>query len=94
MNMNHELVSNLAQLSALELSENEMAAVSKNLTAVLESMEILQSLPLDDENDRETFFSAAELRQDEVRLSFCREDILQNAPQTDGSYFIIPKTIK
>jgi len=33
------------------------------------------------------------LREDEVRKDFDRTEILRNAPETDGEYFIVPRIV-
>ena len=94
MKIQHKLIQKLAELSSLTLSKEETAMISKNLNAVLESMEILQSLPVSEKNCEESCLELADLRTDETASPLPREIILKNAPQTDGSYFVIPKTLK
>jgi len=36
----------------------------------------------------------AKLREDIPHLSLPREKALENAPETDGKYFIVPKIVK
>ncbi|MCH5720601.1 Asp-tRNA(Asn)/Glu-tRNA(Gln) amidotransferase subunit GatC [Niabella hibiscisoli] len=34
------------------------------------------------------------LREDEIKGSASRDEALQNAPETDGRFFLVPKVIK
>ena len=38
--------------------------------------------------------SSGALREDELRPCLPREDALKNAPETDGSFFKVPKVIE
>jgi len=89
-----EMVRHVAKLSRLALEES---AVPK-LTAQLES--ILGYVAKIGEADVEGVEPMAHavplhnvLRDDEVRPSLPVEKVLQNAPETDGAFFKVPKVI-
>lgn len=91
MKMTQEQIQKLAVRSGLELSETELAEAAENLTSILQSMEVLSTMD----------FSAAPppagelpLREDNVLPSMGRRALLQNAPETDGGYIAVPKTVE
>ena len=101
-------VSYVADLAHLELTAEERARMLKDLNSILGYIERLNQLdtanvePMaqvasryavsKDSTSSESFGYV--MRPDELRPSLPHEDAMSNAPQTDGTFFKVPKVIE
>ena len=101
-------VSYVADLAHLELTPEERARMLKDLNSILAYVERLNQLdtsnvePMAQVSSRygvskdvkpgEAFAYA--MRPDELRPCLPHEEAMQNAPQTDGTFFKVPKVIE
>lgn len=81
----------VASLSRLNLSETEIKTLGAQMGSVLKYIAMLDEL---DTDAIEPMAHAIEIsnvfREDQLQDSLPREKALSNAPQTDGSYFLVP----
>jgi aspartyl-tRNA(Asn)/glutamyl-tRNA(Gln) amidotransferase subunit C len=95
MEVNRAMVDNLAALSRLEFNESEKVLIQKDLERMIDFVDKLKELdvtgvePLLHMSDAENI-----LREDEVKGSVSRSEALENAPETDGVFFKVPKVIQ
>ena len=101
-------VSYVADLAHLELTAEERARMLKDLNSILGYIERLNQLDTTnvepmaqvasryavarDASAGEAFAYA--MRPDELRPSLPHEEAMSNAPQTDGTFFKVPKVIE
>jgi aspartyl-tRNA(Asn)/glutamyl-tRNA(Gln) amidotransferase subunit C len=101
-------VSYVADLAHLELTPDERARMLKDLNSILGYIERLNQLdtasvePMaqvasrygvaKDATGSEAFSYA--MRPDELRPSLPHDEAMSNAPQTDGTFFKVPKVIE
>ena len=101
-------VSYVADLAHLELTAEERARMLKDLNSILGYIERLNQLDTSevepmaqvasrygvpkDVSAGEAFAYA--MRPDELRPSLPHEEAMKNAPQTDGTFFKVPKVIE
>lgn len=94
MTITGELISRLEHLARLELSEAERQSLQVDLSNILTMVEKLQEL---DTNNVEPLVYLNEdvnvWREDQVQHQVEREKALQNGPQQDGTFFMVPKVI-
>jgi aspartyl-tRNA(Asn)/glutamyl-tRNA(Gln) amidotransferase subunit C len=87
-------VRELALLARLRLSDQETAAMTDNLGAILEYVDALRAL---DTASVEPMTHAVPFdcptRPDEVKPSLPVDDVLANAPRRDGSFFQVPRIV-
>ena len=87
-------VAKVARLARLTLDAPSTEHFAGQLTSILEDMEQLGEL---DTTDVEPLYTPVEhhsvMREDTVRPEYDRDQILGNAPETDGSHFIVPKIV-
>lgn len=87
-------VKDVAYLSRLEMTEDELDKFSTQLSRILEYASMLDQLDL---STVEPTSHAVPLknvfREDEVKPSFPVSEILANAPDPRGNYFCVPKII-
>ena len=95
MQIDEKLIEYLEDLSYLTLSDDEKLRLTNDLRDILSGMERLGEL-----NTKEIaecshpFDNVNAFRDDEVRASFKRELILQNAPDKNDAMIIAPKTVE
>ena len=84
-------VEHIANLAKIRLREGDRETFTGQLNGILGYVNMLQQI---DTNDVEPTFHVAALsnvfREDEVKPSLTREEILSNAPDRDGNYFKMP----
>ncbi|HZY09920.1 MAG TPA: Asp-tRNA(Asn)/Glu-tRNA(Gln) amidotransferase subunit GatC, partial [Bacteroidota bacterium] len=87
-------VKHVAQLAHLQFSEDELKKLSHQLNDILEYIQKLNEL---DTTTIEPLSQVMELnnvfREDVVKPSYPREEMLQNAPRRTEKFFKVPKVI-
>lgn len=95
MELNKELVDYLANLSKIELSDKDSADMLTELTEIINYMEILKTLDTENAKELSHVFSITNvMRNGIVNDSSPREDILRNAPVSNGEAFVVPKAVE
>ena len=95
MEVTDALVDNLANLSRLSFTEAEKTEIKGDLQRMIAFVEKLQEVdttgtaPLLHMTDAVNVY-----REDIVKGSIAREEAINNAPETDGTFFKVPKVIK
>jgi len=85
-------VAAIAELARLECDEETLRTFARQLDDILKYMDKLNEL---DTSSIQPLYSPvrheALFRQDQVTQEYSRDELLANAPESDGSYFIVPK---
>ncbi|MCT4534548.1 Asp-tRNA(Asn)/Glu-tRNA(Gln) amidotransferase subunit GatC [Halodesulfovibrio sp.] len=94
MSITPERVAQIAKLARLELDDEKQRLFAGQFEDILKYMDTLNEL---DTAGTEPLYSPVEqptpLREDKVEKDFTREEIVSNAPETDGKFFIVPKIV-
>ena len=95
MVIDEKLIHYLEDLSFITLSDGERGRVRADLESIIAGMELLSTLNPQVSSSARLFPPGlkTELRKDEVLPSFPRDEILKNAPQTNGETFVVPKAV-
>lgn len=84
----------IAALARLDIDEAKLETFTAQFADILGHVEALGEV---DTENVEPLYSPVELgtvtREDEAEKRFPRADVLGNAPETDGSFFIVPKIV-
>lgn len=92
--LSKEDVLKIAALSKLEFSENEIEKFRVDLNKIFDHMEELNSV---DTSEVEPLFNVLDLkdvlRKDVVKDSGIKKEILENAPNSDEEFIIVPKVV-
>jgi aspartyl-tRNA(Asn)/glutamyl-tRNA(Gln) amidotransferase subunit C len=95
MEVNDILVNNLANLARLQFNEVEKEMIKKDLEQMIGFVDKLKEL---DTTGVDPLLHMSDvvnvLREDKIQGSSSREEALKNAPDSDGTYFRVPKVIK
>ena len=95
MQIDSKLISYLEDLSCLALSDNEKTSLTGDLQKILDYMARLSEIDTNGVSERShPFDDVNAFRDDEVRASFERELILQNAPLKNDEFMLAPKTVE
>ena len=78
-NISREEVAHMAALSRLRVSDEEQKLFARQFGDILGYMDVLAQ--------------AAEGREDRAVNRRSREEVLANAPEADGEYFIVPRIV-
>jgi len=84
----------VAKLARLKLTEQEKELFTQQLDSILDYMGKLNEL--DTEKVQPTFHVLPlknVMREDEVKDHHLQKELLSNAPETDGSFYSVPKII-
>ncbi len=94
MKITKDTVQYVANLSKIKLDEKSTAKMQTELGAILEYMEILNSLNTEGIEPMSHIFSITNvMRDDEISESYDREELLNNAREHTGESFVVPNTI-
>lgn len=95
MEITKEMVSYVAELSRLKLSEEEIEAARQDLGRITDYVDVLKKVDTDGiEPISHAFAVKNVLREDVVKPSMPREEILKVAPKSDEEAIIVPKTVE
>lgn len=98
----------VAELANLELTADERARMVKDLNSILDYVDRLNELDTSnvepmaqtsdrygiDESKSGTERFAYAMREDRTEPSLPREVVMENAPETNGAFFKVPKVIE
>lgn len=94
MKISPEEVAKVARLARLDLTPEKIDQYAGQLDGILGYMDKLSEL---DTSSVEPMYTPVDqvsvMRDDVVRKDFTREEILKNAPETDGAFFIVPRIV-
>jgi aspartyl-tRNA(Asn)/glutamyl-tRNA(Gln) amidotransferase subunit C len=95
MEVNDLLIENLAKLSHLSFDDQERKEIKADLEEMITFIEKLKEVNTEGVEPLLHMSSNIDiLREDVVQGSVSREEGLKNAPDTDGTFFKVPKVIK
>ncbi len=98
MKVTEQDVLHVADLGNLELTGDERARMLRDLNSILEYIDRLNQLDTTDVPPMAQVSSGmaadSAMRPDQARPCLPRELALENAPETDGSFFKVPKVIE
>lgn len=95
-----EEVDRVAELAHLKLTPDETGSMVHDLNAILDYVAQLDQLdtssvaPLSQVSELDESAQAGMLRQDELRPSLNRAEVMSQAPESDGAFFKVPKVIE
>ena len=90
-----EVVEHVAMLARLGLSEEEKAIFEEQLDRILAYAEKINELDTSDVEPTSHVLPLKNvMREDKVRPSFSRDEIMMNAPEKERGFFRVPKIIE
>lgn len=85
----------VANLSRLELNDNDKENFVQNLQEILSYIDKLNQLDTTDVEPTAHVLPLKNVkREDEIKPSLSNEEALQSAPETSGDFFLVPPVIE
>jgi len=95
MAIDKQTVKYVAHLARIELRENELDKLSRQLHDILDFIDKLNKVDVKDINPTSHILSINNvLREDVPQEPLPSEKALINAPERQGSFFVVPKVIE
>lgn len=93
-NIDANEVRRMAALCKLEITEEEEALFATQFALILDHMAVLNNVDTTNvEPCYNTLTGVSRSRLDEAKDIRARAEILANAPETDGEYFVVPRIV-
>ncbi len=85
----------LGKLARISISDNKLNNLSKDLNSILEFVDQLKEIKTDQVDPTSNSLNQKlEVRDDRVDTKNSAEDILENAPEKEMDFFVVPKVIE
>jgi aspartyl-tRNA(Asn)/glutamyl-tRNA(Gln) amidotransferase subunit C len=95
MAIDKQIVKYVAHLARIELQEKELEKLSSQLFEILDFIDKLKKADVTDINPTSHILPINNvLREDAVQESLPTDKALENAPQREKSFFVVPKVIE
>lgn len=95
MSVSKDEVARIASLARLELGETDVDRMTEDMNAVLAYVEQLKEVDTEGVSPHSFLAGkATPLQPDEVTKFANRDEALANAPQGEGTFFIVPQVIE
>ena len=95
MSLTKEQVQHVALLARLQLEESELDDVVEKLSRIVDFVDQLQAAPTDDVVPMAHPLNMSQrLRADDVTEADQRDFVQENAPSTEGGYYLVPKVLE
>ncbi len=95
MSVDLETVRRVARLARIAVTDAEAQTMQGELNTILDWVEQLNEVDVDGVEPMTSVIQAVmKKRQDMVTDGGCAEDVLQNAPASEASFFLVPKVVE
>ena len=85
----------LGKLARISISNDKLNNLSKDLNSILEFVDQLKEIKTDQVDPTSNSLNQKlEVRDDKVDTKNSAEDILENAPEKEMDFFVVPKVIE
>ena len=95
MKISKEEVKKVAELARLEFNETQIEKFTEQLGNILEYIEKLNELNTDNVKPTSHVLDiSTPLREDKVQKLLTIDEVLQNAPESEDDFFVVPQVIE
>jgi aspartyl-tRNA(Asn)/glutamyl-tRNA(Gln) amidotransferase subunit C len=90
-----EQVEHVANLARLNLTEEEKEQMTTDMEAIIEFANRINEIDIDNINPTAHIIPVNNVfREDEINLSFSRDELLSNAPNKENGCFSVPRIVE
>jgi len=95
MEFDKESLLKLGKLARISISDDKLNNLSKDLNSILEFVDQLKEIKTDQVDPTSNSLNQKlEVRDDKVDNKNSTEDVLENAPEKEMDFFVVPKVIE
>ena len=95
MSIDKDKIKHTAKLARISLDENKIDSLSKDLSNIFKFIEKLNKANTENDKPLSSILDQSlRLREDKVNDGNIRDQILENAPNKNEDFFIVPKVIE
>ena len=95
MSIDKNTVKHISKLARISLDEKNADTLSKDLTSIMKFIESLNKINTDKTAPLTSIINASlKSRKDEVKDGKIRDQILQNSPEKNEEFFVVPKVLE
>jgi len=95
MSVDTETVRRVAHLARIRVPEEDLAALAKELSGILDWVEQLGEVDVEGVEPMTSVTPMAlKMRADEVTDGDCQDRVLANAPDTRAGFYAVPKVVE
>jgi len=95
MSIDKDTVKHISKLARISVDEKKINNLSKDLTSIVKFIEKLNELKTDKITPLTSIINASlKYRLDEVKDGNIRDQILENSPEKNEEFFVVPKVIE
>jgi len=95
MSIDKDTVKHISKLARISVDEKKINNLSKDLTSIVKFIEKLNELKTDKITPLTSIINASlKSRVDEVKDGEIRDQILENSPEKNKEFFVVPKVIE
>lgn len=88
-----KMTAHLAELSKLKFSDEELRRITEEMDEIVALMDTVADFSATGDGFVNDAVDFENLRPDEVKPSFPREEILANGKENNGTAFVVPKVV-
>lgn len=88
------MIEYLAELSKIEISEQDKEKFSKEMQAIINLMDTIVDIDTSFIADDKSGINISDLRADDIIPSMPTKEITKNAPVPNGNFYEIPKVVE
>ena len=94
MSIDKDTVKHISKLARISLDEKKINNLSKDLSSIMKFIEKLNELNTDKTSPLNSIINASlKLREDKVIDGKIRDQILENSPEKNKEFFVVPKVV-
>ena len=95
MSIDLKTIKHISKLSRISVDEKRAEKLADDLNSIFEFIEKLNELKTDDVKPLTSIAETTlKFRSDEIKSENIREQIIQNSPEDNEDYFVVPKVIE
>ena len=95
MSIDKDTVKHISKLARISLDEKKISSLSKDLSSIMKFIEKLNELNTDKVSPLTSIINASlKSREDVVKDGKIRDQILNNSPEKNEKFFVVPKVLE
>ena len=95
MLLDKETIKNIANLARIQVPDDNLDHLAKELSSIMDWVEQLNSVNTDGVEPLASVIDVTlPLREDKITDGDCRNKVLANGPEVEDGYFAVPKVIE